>query len=326
MEKVFDFGDYLYDGFAADIAAMEKYGERSTGFDNLDKVQIFVPALYVLGGMTGMGKTTWAWQMAFELAVNGEKVVYCSFEMSKLDLTAKMIAREIRRSFDERNFGLPASKIRTGALEFEDNSWLNDRYQKFRYDYSLIAGKLSGLECSCTVEELLETLEAEVKDAGDKRFTVVVDYLQLVGTSDKKATTPRERIDSVIIQLKRFQQAHNATVIVLSAFNRSSAITGNLDTRLSSFKESGGIEYTADVVWGLQPYKAADKHAGDLNDFMRETPRRIELSCLKNRYGGLYMCYYKYYSQYDYFRSCDKASELIGEPAQEEEPTKVKIG
>ena len=79
-----------------------------------------------------------------------------------------------------------------------------------------------------------------------------------------------------------------------------------------SFKESGGIEYTADVIWGIQLKVLRDP------DFIKETklskkrkmqqdakaakPREIDLVCVKNRFGDAsYSCTFEYHQQYDFF-------------------------
>ena len=79
-----------------------------------------------------------------------------------------------------------------------------------------------------------------------------------------------------------------------------------------SFKESGGIEYTADVVWGLplqciheglfsSPNKINEKRQR-IREAKRETPRKIELVCLKNRFGiSSYTCQFNYYPNFDLF-------------------------
>ncbi|MBR6012931.1 MAG: hypothetical protein IK062_03995 [Selenomonadaceae bacterium] len=61
--KSFGFSDFFSNVFENDIENMKKYSNRSTGFSNIDKVQIFSPGLYVLGGLPALGKTTFAWQM-----------------------------------------------------------------------------------------------------------------------------------------------------------------------------------------------------------------------------------------------------------------------
>ena len=90
-----------------------------------------------------------------------------------------------------------------------------------------------------------------------------------------------------------------------------------------SFKESESIEYMADVVWGLQLhilsldgfYRRIDTQKGgfgkDTNtkekrEMIRKAkatlPRRMELVCLKNRYGkATYSVEFNYYPNYETF-------------------------
>ena len=84
-----------------------------------------------------------------------------------------------------------------------------------------------------------------------------------------------------------------------------------------SFKESGNIEYTADVVWALQLNMMNDLKSYNniadtrkrIDDAKRQQPRQIHLKCLKNRQGTNYDCYFRYYSAHDCFESCDKFNE-----------------
>lgn len=80
-----------------------------------------------------------------------------------------------------------------------------------------------------------------------------------------------------------------------------------------SFKESGDIEYTADVVWGLQLevlHDALFNSASKINEKRQKikeakatNPRRVELVCLKNRFGvSSYTCNFEYFPQFDLFR------------------------
>ena len=99
-----------------------------------------------------------------------------------------------------------------------------------------------------------------------------------------------------------------------------------------SLKESGGIEYTADVVWGLQlqclneelftqDKKIKEKRAR-IKQAKAENPRKIELVCLKNRYGiANYSCYFEYYPAADLFKE-QSTAETDFDPAPERKGVK----
>ena len=142
----------------------------------------------------------------------------------------------------------------------------------------------------------------------DVRPVVFVDYLQIIQQADTRQSL-REQIDSTVTELKRISREYNVPVFVISSVNRSNYLT---PIDFESFKESGGIEYTADVVWGLQ-YQCinedlfnAQNKIKEKRDRMREakaeTPRQIELVCLKNRYGKDYKCSFDYFTRVDLFK------------------------
>ena len=97
-------------------------------------------------------------------------------------------------------------------------------------------------------------------------------------------------------------------MFVVSSFNRANYMT---PVDFESYKESGGIEYTADVLWGLQlqaihdPVFDKDKDIKAKREAIRqareESPRHVELVCLKNRYGGTYSCDFTYNQRFDLF-------------------------
>jgi len=97
--------------------------------------------------------------------------------------------------------------------------------------------------------------------------------------------------------------------MVICSLNRQNYLT---PVDFESFKESGGIEYTADVVWGLQLSVMNDdlfngeKKIKEKREKVKaaklEIPRKVQLVCLKNRYGrSSYECGFNYYPQYDLF-------------------------
>ena len=104
------------------------------------------------------------------------------------------------------------------------------------------------------------------------------------------------------------------TVFIISSVNRANYLT---PIDFESLKESGGIEFTADCIWGLQlqclnedlfsqKEKIKDKRER-IKEAKAEDPRKIELVCLKNRYG---IANYSVY--FDYFPASDLFTESSG--------------
>lgn len=81
--------------FEKELAELKKVANRKSGYKNLDEKQEFLPGLYVIGAIASLGKTTFCLQWAEQMARMGETVLFCSYEMSLLELHSKMLARNI---------------------------------------------------------------------------------------------------------------------------------------------------------------------------------------------------------------------------------------
>ncbi len=106
-----------------------------------------------------------------------------------------------------------------------------------------------------------------------------------------------------------------AAIIDANDFYRSSFNRDNYTKPVSfeSFKESGNIEYTADVVWALQLFVINSINSFNISDARqkidkakKKQPRQIQLKCLKNRQGTNYDCFFNYFSAHDCFTPCEK--------------------
>ena len=95
VQKSLDFVDSFAHLFQPEIEKNKAFANRSTGFVNLDNLQIFSPGLYVIGATPAAGKTTFCWQLLEQLARNGETCIFCSYEMSFLELLCKSAARQL---------------------------------------------------------------------------------------------------------------------------------------------------------------------------------------------------------------------------------------
>ncbi|MBR5402425.1 MAG: toprim domain-containing protein [Treponema sp.] len=303
--EISSFTEYFEGEFFQDIEQTAKYSERKTGFANIDAEQVFMPGLYVIGALPGSGKTTFAWQLLNQLAETGEQCIYCSFEMSRAELYTKSIVRELykkNRELSER-LKLTSVNIRCGAMigskELQDQAAL----------FAKSAINLRVAELSNTnVTELIEGLKLLIS-AADKPPIICLDYLQIIPS---KASSTKEKIDEVMLRLKDFQRATQVTLLVISSLNRENYWQ---PVSFSSFKESGAIEYSSDVIWGLENYGVdaegkADR--GAMVKMSRSKVREIKFSCLKNRNGGVYETFFRYHAMYDYFEELEAEDKSEG--------------
>jgi replicative DNA helicase len=282
-----------------DLSRFQRYKDRKTGYSNIDAKMSLYPGLYVLGAISSLGKTTFCGQMADQLAGMGEHVLYFTLEQTRLELVCKGLSRLMAQN--DMRTALTSMEIRRGST--------SDALRIARELYAAQTEHEFIIECG--FETNVEIIVSAVKDYISRtgcRPIVVVDYLQIISPVMSHQTT-KDVVDYNVRALKKLQTENDLVVLVISSLNRSNYLT---PIDFSSFKESGGIEYTADVIWGLQlPVmndELFDKEAKlkakreAVKEAKVANPRDIELVCLKNRYGvSSYSCSFKYYARYDYF-------------------------
>lgn len=284
-----NFAEYFARAYYDDAARADKYSERKTGFDNLDAAQIFMPGVYVLGALPATGKTTFAWQLLEQLARRGEFCFYVTYEQSRFELYRKSISREMFK----RNFAIGKEQL---AKKFSELS-LNLR--------------VLSLSSNIGVDVLIDRLKPMVA-AANQPPVICMDYLQIIPPSKGlTGTSTKERVDDSVRRLKDFQRETDATLIVISSFNRENYYQS---ASFLAFKETGGIEFTADVVWALQNGGSDDEaDRATVTKIGKQNVRTIRLSCLKNRNGGLYDCYFRYRAAHDCFEPLREEKESLPE-------------
>ena len=222
--------------------------------------------------------------------------------MSRLELFSKSLARELFRRNESTE--LTAAQIRRGGWSLE--------LDYAREDFTTSEIDLRVLELQDeTVDDLLNLLWPLCTDKA-KAPVVCLDYLQIMPTGREST---KLGIDETVRKLKKFQRDTNTTFIVISSFNRTNYAQS---VSFESFKESGNIEYTADVVWALQLNVMNGIKGGELvsdsrrkiDEAKKQQPRQIHLKCLKNRQGTNYDCFFKYHSAHDFFEPCDEVDFL----------------
>lgn len=302
--------EFFHGEFQKEQELFAQYADRKTGFDTLDKSQVFAPGLYVIGGLPSIGKSTFAWQLADKFADDGEFVIYISYEMSPMELYSKTVSREVYLN-SNKVIRCPAVNIQRKL--YGDSAVIHWQLDKVGSYFGGAAVFKVGTENASEVLESMRKMTDSVKEVQSVDHTVkqpifFIDYLQLVAVGAKEVRTA---IDEFVRHLKIFQQETHSTVICVSSFNRDNYSNS---VGFESFKESGGIEYTADVVLGMQFACMKDSKQGDkrteIQKARQDNPRKINLVCLKNRFGGVYDIDFDYYPDVNYFtcESADKAN------------------
>lgn len=282
---------------------LDKYTEakdRKTGFATLDsKMSGLYAGLYVVGAVSSLGKTTFMLQIADQLAAAGEDVLFFSLEQSRLELVSKSIARIIAQN--DITQAVNSLSLRRGNWTAAAQNAITDYVQMIGDRLSIIEGNFA-----CNISFIGEYIRKYI-DRTQKKPVVFIDYLQILQPEkDKRGRTQgtKETVDHTVTELKRISREHGLTVFVVSSFNRMN-YSNPVD--FESFKESGGIEYTADFLCGLQLKAINDVKKADISERKEkleraklEIPRKIEFVCLKNRYGVS-----RFNSFFDYYPHCD---------------------
>ena len=258
-----------------------------TGFKKLDSVLDggLYEGLYIVGAISSLGKTTIITQIADQIAQAGTDVLIFSLEMARAEIMAKSISRHTLQSVlatggDIRN-AKTARGITTGKRYIDYSQTERDLINSSIMEYSKYAQNIYISEGVGDIgaEQIRETVQKHIFFTG-KTPVVIIDYLQILAPYSERATD-KQNTDKAVMELKRISRDYKTPVIGISSFNRANykeAVT------MEAFKESGAIEYSSDILIGLQ-LKGAGKKDFDANEAKRKDPREIELVILKNRNG-----------------------------------------
>lgn len=210
-----------------------------TGFRDLDhKTAGFQKGdLIIIGARPAMGKTTFAQNLAYNVATrNGNKgVLFYSMEMASNEIVDRMVS-DIS--------GVDAWKIRTANLNDEDFAKIGDALGEMS-EVPLYLDDTSSMT-------ILELRNKTHRAAHDHNIgMVIVDYLQLLQGSDRYAGNRVQEVTEISRGLKTLARELEIPVIALAQLSRG--VTGRDDPRpvLSDLRESGSIEQDADLVMFL---------------------------------------------------------------------------
>ena len=266
--------------FIADIERRHNKDCVSTGFENLDEILDggFYPGLYIIGAISSLGKTTFALQVADNAAKKGQDVLVFSLEMGKQELIAKSISRlsfqKCKSWGSDLDFATTTRNLMNGkSLNSKERvDFLNECIK----GYSDYAGRIFyhiGIG-DIGVEKIKSVIARHIRITGRKPL-VIIDYLQIIAPFDMRATD-KQNTDKAVVELKRASRDYDVPIFAISSFNRENYTS---PVNIASFKESGAIEYTSDVLMALQ-FKGMDylkKEDGKYEDEKSRTARIIQL-------------------------------------------------
>lgn len=202
-----------------------------TGLKNVDaRFHGLQPSdLVILAGRPSMGKSTMAFQMGANAAVNGHPTMIFSMEMSRGQIYNKVGAYL---------GGIPLERLRTGKLEGDDWSKLSSAVAKLK-DRPFYVDDRPGLH----VNQIKAT--ARRMHRKEPLKVIVVDYLQLAkGDGDNRTG----EIGNISRELKGLAKELDCTVIALCQLNRKCEERSDKRPLMSDLRDSGELEQDADII------------------------------------------------------------------------------
>ena len=262
-----------------------------TGFHDLDKKTAGFQKgdLVIIGARPAMGKTTFAQNLAYNIAsINKKGVLFFSMEMSAQEIIDRIISDVS---------GVNNWNIRTGNISDEEFDRIGDAL-----------GEMDEIPIYIDDTSSMNVLELRNKarramhdhDIG----VVIVDYLQLIAGTNRYLGNRVQEVTEISRGLKILARELNIPVIALAQLSRS--VTGRDDPRpvLSDLRESGSIEQDADLVMFL--HRPDYYHQNDDN---YEETHITELLIAKHRHGAVGKIELYFHPELLRFMSLDKTRE-----------------
>ncbi|MCI8388410.1 MAG: replicative DNA helicase [Clostridiales bacterium] len=257
-----------------------------TGFSDLDKVLVGMGKsdLILIGARPGMGKTSFALNIATSVARETKKAICVfSLEMSGEQLVSRMLSSEAL--VDSHN-------IRSGELSDEDWTKLAHASSKLS-ECDIYIDDTTGITSTAMKAKL-----RRVKNLG----LVVIDYLQLM-QSDRKIDNRVQEVADISRNLKILAKELQVPLICCAQLSRSPESRTDKTPMLSDLRDSGAIEQDADVVMFLN------------RDYYNTDPDKqnvAEIIIAKNRHGATGKVEMGWFGQYTKFTSLAPEEESDG--------------
>ncbi|MGE0501330.1 MAG: replicative DNA helicase [Rhizobiaceae bacterium] len=278
---------YMRDGHLSGLA---------TGFRDLDRRMggLQPSDLIVLAGRPGMGKSSLATNIAFNVAhayepapqadgsfkaKNGGVVGLFSLEMSSEQLATRIISEQTE---------IPSSKIRRGEItetDFDKLVACSQMMQKIPL-YIDQTGGISIAQLAARARRLKRQRGLDM---------IVIDYIQLMTGSSKRAGENRvQEVTEITTGLKALAKELAVPIIALSQLSRQVESRDDKRPQLSDLRESGSIEQDADVVIFIyrEEYYLKNKEPDSgtaervqWEDKMRDVQGKAEVIIGKQRHG-----------------------------------------
>ncbi len=248
-----------------------------TGFKQLNHALNGLGAgLYVVAAPPGAGKTTFVKQLADNVARLDQLPV--------LFFTRDTSLKELRTMTLSRLAGVSTRDVANGpsdkeVIDFNGSVKVWSKIEAAAEEYAAFGSRMQLVEADLetTVSRIRLMAQAAKKKHNSARVLVVVDHLQAlsIGAEARHLTTAKDRIDWIASELRRLAIDLDSPIVAVSNVSRTSYDGA---PTLAAFRDSGGVEFGADVVCVLQTRPKQSVNG----EFVRD----VDVYILKNRFGA----------------------------------------
>lgn len=259
----------------------------ATGFRQLDKMTTGLHGgeMIVIAARPSMGKTSLAMNIAEYVAVEQQQPVgVFSLEMTADSLVLRMLCcrakvnmRSVREGFlADRDFPKltgAASKLSSAPIFIDDSSGLS-------------------------ILQLRAKARRMHQQHHIKLF--VIDYLQLLHSTSKRAENRQQEIADISSGVKSLAKELNVPIIVLSQLNRELEKDKSRKPRMSDLRESGSIEQDADLIGLLYKPSSGDEEENAAGN--EDETVAVNLLIAKQRNGptgDVNLTFYKSFTRFE---------------------------
>jgi len=223
-----------------------------TGFSDLDRLLggLQPSDLIIIAARPGVGKTSLAITMATNAALKHNSVV----ALFTLEMSAEQLAQRMVSSLS----GIDSQRLRLGHID--EREWS---------EFTRISSDLS--EKAIFIDDTPSPSPTEIRTKARRLAAefdldlIIVDYLQLMQSGDRRNENRVQEISYISRSLKALARELNVPVVALSQLSR--AVEARQDKRpvLSDLRESGSIEQDADIVIFIYREEMYDENSPRIN-------------------------------------------------------------
>lgn len=239
--------------------------------------------LMVIGARTSIGKSAFALQLAWDIALQKKPVLFLSLEMYEEDLI-------------ERLFCL-SQKVNNMTL-------LKGKFSEVEHKWADFERELNGIPFVITdmIGKTCQQIEDYLQKLTVKPKVIIIDHLQ--EAKDASKLNQKDVVDEYLKGLRVLAIREDIAIIICSQINRASQEKTGSEPQLHHLKSSGYVEESADMIVLLHwPYHY-DK-SKDMNDFV--------LNVAKNRNGRTGWVNIKYKPEnYWFYEEMDLEKQVHG--------------